>query len=186
MNRTLRAIRDRASNRGQSGFVLLAGLTVWLLVGGVMMSVLLDMTLNATQRATFDAQRAQQLRGIDAAMETALLVIQTDGTGTVAVPDGKGGCAAGPGGAPELRYEDGLGAVIEVTASCDPPSVADGPVVVRLRSRVVEPATSVLLVGSARLEVTPIKGAGNRVKVDEWSVVTPPDVRDVDIAAGSN
>lgn len=165
----------QSTRRGQSGFALLAGMAVWALVGGVMMVALLGMTLSASTQADMGSARAQRLRAIDSALETAVAVIQMDPSGRIALPTGDGGCAQPLGDGGGLSYEDGTGNSVVVTATCDGSTEKGATREMRLTARVTEPASPRLLLGSAQLEVTPLIGPGNEVTVVGWSLTAPPD-----------
>ncbi len=158
------------SQRGQGGFVLIAGLAVWLLVGGVAMIALLQMTISATTQARIQAEKAQQERAIDSALETAVTQIQIDPSGRIGQPTGKddGSCdAALANSGADLVVDDGLGNSITVTASCWGSTKKGEVHQVVLDARV---AGSDATVGSAELDVVKAKGPGNNVTVQSWSV----------------
>jgi type II secretory pathway pseudopilin PulG len=170
--------RRQDVHRGQSGFVIMAGLTVWTLVGGITMAALLTMTMLSTNVASKDDVRAQQLRAIDAALETAVVAIQVDPSGRVGLPSGDGSCVEPVGGPKGLEYADGLGTTVVVSSTCtgstDPNAVHE----VALRARVVGADEASLLVGGAQLEVTPLVGPGNDVAVLRWSLTAPRSTPD--------
>lgn len=166
--------------RSQSGFAILAGLMVWMMLGGVLMVALLNMTMAANTQAINDATRAQQLRAVDAALETTVAAIQVDPSGRVGLPTGKGGCEEQVGTPDGLFYDDAEGNTVQVTASCYGSGDKQAERTVSLTARVVEPTTSRLLVGSAQLSVTPLRGPGNEVTVLNWSLTAPPDDTDLD------
>lgn len=172
-------LRARRRHRGQGGFAVMAGLMVWMLVGGVTMAALLNMTLSANQQAANDATRAQQLRAIDAALETTVVAIQVDPSGRVAAAAGDGACVQQPGTDKGLFYDDDRGRTVQVTATCVGEVGEDESRTVSLTARIVEPATPSLLVGSARLLVEPLKGPGNEVTVLSWSLTSPPEDGDL-------
>ena len=113
-------VADRRSRRGQQGFILITGLAVWTLVGGVVMFALLGMTVAAAKLASAQAANAQEARAIEGALETAMVVVQTDQSEQLSVPaDKTGGKCGAPLGREtgNLGVEDGLGNVVTVEAT---------------------------------------------------------------------
>jgi septal ring-binding cell division protein DamX len=163
----------RAERGGQSGFVIMAGLAVWTLVGGLTMAALLSMTMLSTNLASSDDERAQQLRAIDGALETAVVAIQVDPSGRVGLPAGDGTCVEPVGGEQGMTYADGLGTTVVVSSTCTGSTDPDATHEVALTARVDDPDEVALLVGSAQLEVTPLVGPGNDVAVLSWSLTAP-------------
>ncbi|HNJ22705.1 MAG TPA: hypothetical protein PLF94_05165, partial [Microthrixaceae bacterium] len=172
-------IRDAASARwarrgGQSGFVVMAGLAVWMLVGGIVMTSLLGMTLSVAQQSKLQAEASRDARAIDGALEVAVATLQTDSTGKAGVPTGKGdgSCVAGVGprgGALVVPGDDESGGPVTVSATC---SGTAGSTEVH---RVVLTATTAdgSGTGSAALSVVAAEGGGNDVAVDSWVVDDP-------------
>lgn len=157
-------------HRGQGGFALLTGLAVWLLVGGVTMLALLDMTMSATRQVKVQQESAQQVRAIEGAMDTAISLIQVDASGRRSTPTGKEdlSCEEPLGGSDSgLVVEDGMGNTVTVTATCWGPTKVDGAVRVDLSARL--PGT-VDRTGSAELEVVAAKGRGHNVTIRRWSI----------------
>ena len=166
--------RDRRASQGQGGFVIMAGLMVWMTVGGMAMVALLSMTTSATMQATQQATRAQQLRALDAALETAVVEVQIDPSGRVGQPTGKddGSCESELGASGKgLVYDDGLGNQVTVTSSCSGSTKKNEPHQVRLSAHL---DSSKVTVGGATLEVVKAKGPGNDVTVLDWSLAVPP------------
>jgi hypothetical protein len=184
VERRLRTFIDRRRRAvGQSGAVLLAGLMVWTLTGGIVMAALLDMTTSSLLIAQRSSEQAQQLRAVDGALETAVAAIQIDPSGRVGLPDGKdsGGCAADLGdrdGA--MRYDDGLGNEVLVTAACWGSTKKSVPHEVVLTARPTGPGAA----GTAQLEVVAAKGPGNDVRVLGWSLFPTTDEAEGETGGG--
>lgn len=169
-------LRRRVAARGQGGFVIIAGLAVWMLVGGVLMIALLDMTFSATRQASIGSLRSQQTRALDAALETAVAGIQIDPSGRVGLPTGKddGGCASGLGPAGEgLTYDDGMDNTVLVTMACWGSTKKDEPHRVELTATMVGPGAPARMTAGAELEVVAAKGPGNDVTILSWNLATP-------------
>lgn len=163
----------RSASRGQGGFVILTALGVWMLVGGVVMVALLGMTLSVTSQAAIQRERAQQIRAVDGALETAVAQVQIDPSGRVAQPTGKddGSCAAGlDNSKDEFVVDDGLGNAVTVTASCSGSTKKGDVHQVDLVARLGSPDGPPAAVGRAELDVVKAKGPGNDVAVLSWSV----------------
>ena len=165
-------ISDRSAVRGQGGFVIMAGLAGWMLVGGVVMTALLGMTLSVAQQAHLQSEAAQTARSLDGALQVAVAQIQTDATGTVGVPNGKGDgvCVAGVGPKGGKLAVAGLdasaSASVIVTASCSGPTEKGRVHQVVLTARTADGAATAW----AALSVVAAIGGGNDVSVDEWIV----------------
>lgn len=163
-------IAARSAARGQGGFVIMAGLAGWMLVGGVVMTALLGMTLSVAQQARLQSEAAETARSLDGALQVGVVQIQTDATGAVGVPNGKGDgvCVAGvgPKGGKLAVSVPGSSASVVVTAACSGPT-AKGRV-----HQVVLTATTAngAATGWAALSVVAAIGGGNDVSVDEWVV----------------
>lgn len=169
-------LRTRVASRGQGGFVIIAGLVVWMLVGGVTMVALLSMTTSATRQASIGSLRAQQMRALDAALETAVAEIQIDPSGRVGLPTGSddGSCQSGLGTTGEgLSYDDGMGNTVLVTATCWGSSKKSELHRVELSARVVGPDAPERMTATAELAVVAAKGPGNDVTVSSWNLATP-------------
>lgn len=176
-------VERRRRARGQGGAVLLAGLMVWTLTGGIIMAALLDMTTSSLLIAQRSSEQAQQLRAVDGALETAVTAIQIDPSGRVGLPDGKdtGGCAADLGGRDgALRYDDGLGNEVLVTATCWGSTKKSVPHEVTLTARPSGDGAA----GTAQLEVVAAKGPGNDVRVLGWSLYPSTDEADGETGGG--
>lgn len=154
----------------------MAGLTAWLLVGGSMVVVLLDMALAAGLRSEVDARRAEELRALDSAIETAILQYQVDTTGRLGARAADGSCVDQPGGAEGYRYDDQLGNEVVVRSSCEGPDASGDGHLVQLSARLVDAGGG--LVAAARIETTPVKGAGNRVTILGFETVPTPAAAD--------
>lgn len=168
-----RACRVRIEATGQGGFVILAGLTTWLLTGGIIMIVLLDMTLSATMQAQVQHRRSQQLRVVDGALETAIAQIQVDPSGRIGQPTGEddGSCEAGLAGPDgELVIDDQLGNQVRVTATCWVSTDKSSTHKVDLVARLAEAAGGPGPTGAATLAVAKAQGPGNNVTVESWTV----------------
>ncbi|UDY34033.1 cellulose binding domain-containing protein [Dermatobacter hominis] len=164
------AVRARIAQRGgQGGFVIMAGLAAWLLVGGVVMTALLGMTLSVAQQARVQREGSQAARAVDGALEVGVTQLQVDRTGKKGVPTGKGdgSCRAGVGSnGGDLVIDAGTDGLVVVTASCSGPAAADQVHRVVLTAS----ATGSGVVGSAALAVVAAPGGGNDVVVDSWTV----------------
>ena len=147
----------------------MAGLAVWLLVGGVVMTALLGMTLSVAQQARIQREGSQAAREVDGALEVGVVQLQVDRTGKKGVPTGKGdgSCRAGVGSnGKDLVVDAGDDGRVTVTASCSGPAAADQV------HRVVLTATveGTGVVGSAALAVVAAAGGGNDVVIESWTV----------------
>ncbi len=168
----VRLRRRIARGRGEQGAVVMAGIAMWMLVGGVAMTTLMSMSLSVAQQASMQAKASEAAREIDGALQVGVVQIQIDDSGTKGVPIGKaeGGCASGlgPGGA-VLAVDGGGDAPVVVTSNCfgstDPRQV----------HRVVLTAAvkGASVTGSAALQVVAAPGGGNDVVVDSWTVGDP-------------
>ena len=168
--------RRRRGRRDQRGAALIAGLSVWLLVGGVVMAALLQMTLSASRVASIGVERAQEVRALDGALETAVVVVQTDPSGRRAMPsdDADGSCLSELGTANAgLAYDDSLGNTVTVTSSCSGPTEADEPRRVELTATLDDPAAPDRMTATAVLEVVDVSGVGSEVTVLEWNLASP-------------
>ena len=165
-------IGRRSAVRGQGGFVIMAGMAGWMLVGGVVMTALLGMTLSVAQQAHLQSEAAENARSLDGALQVAVAQIQTDATGTVGVPNGKGDgvCVAGVGPKGGKLAVAGLdasaSASVIVTASCSGPTEKGRVHQVVLTARTADGAATAW----AALSVVAAIGGGNDVSVDEWIV----------------
>ncbi len=167
MNRLRRRLE---LDRGQGGFIVMAGLAVWLLVGGLVMTALLGMTLSVLQQAKVQSENSQAARAVDGALEAGITNLQIDATGRKGVPTGKedGSCLAGlanNGKDLVVAATDGVGAVT-VTTACSGPASADQLHRVILTATTKESG----VVGSVAAMVIAAKGGGNDVVIDSWTV----------------
>lgn len=162
----------RLRHRGQGGFAILTALAIWMMVSSVVMVALLGMTVSVTEQAQAQEEEAQQVRAVDGALETAVVVIQTDPSGKVAVPTGKDdGCAAGLDHSGDaLVLDDGLGDLVSVTAACSGPTDADAVHRVVLTADVFDEDGTPALAGRAELDVVKAKGPGSDVTVLTWAI----------------
>jgi cellulase/cellobiase CelA1 len=158
--------------RGQGGIALMAVLVVWVLVGGLGMVALLNMTATSTRIAAAQRESAQQARALDAAMETAVNLIEQDPSGRMSDPDadGSGDCLGrlGRPGDDGVGYDDGLGTWVRVRSECRPTD--SGLVEVRLTAHLDDAAAPA---GSAVLLVADRQGPGTTVSVRHWSLRGP-------------
>lgn len=180
--RPVRRLRRRVARRGQSGFVLIAALTVWVAVSGVTMIALLGMTLSSSRIATAQAETAVIRRAVDAALEVAVTQIATDPSGRAGTPAaaGDGGCAGGPGrGSDEtLTYADPSGVAVEVDSRCLPDPTGGDRHRVQLLATVTagaEGGRSARGGGSALIELD--GDGGSTIAVLRWhiDVANPPE-----------
>lgn len=148
----------------------MAGLAVWLLVGGLVMTALLGMTLSVLQQTKIQTESSQVARAIDGALEVGITNLQVDTTGRKGVPTGKedGSCLAGlatNGKNLVVAAVDGVGPVT-VAISCSGPAAADQ------LHRVVFTATTKEsgVVGSVAAMVIAAEGGGNDVVIESWTV----------------
>ncbi len=172
------AVYARWADRGaQSGFVVMAGLAVWMLVGGVVMTALLGMTLSVAQQSKLQAQASRNARSVDGALEVAVATLQTDPTARAGVPTGRGdgSCAAGlgsGGGDLVVAGDESTGVPVTVYISCSgAPSAKEIHRVVLIATTSDRSVT-----GSAALSVVAGERGGNDVAIDSWVVADPTAV----------
>ncbi|UDY37961.1 hypothetical protein [Dermatobacter hominis] len=117
--------------RNESGFALVAGLMVWVLLCGVTLIALLSMTMSSSKIAVRNAVDSRQTRAADSAMESAVNQIRMDPAGTIgrATAAADGSCVAGLGTGSGLDFTDESGTEVRVTAECDtsPQTLPDVP-----------------------------------------------------------
>lgn len=176
-SRLSRFITGRVAQRGQGGFIILAGLAMWTLVGGMMMAALLGMTLSSQAIAAIGSERSQQARALDSALELAVVALQVDSSATVGVPTGKNGeCKAGPGkdrkAGQSLLYDDTLGNVVEVSMRCFGETNPADPHIVRLTAT-LGPDAPTRMFARAELEVVRLPIGRNDVIVLSWQLASP-------------
>jgi hypothetical protein len=106
--------------RGESGFALIAGLMIWILLCGVTLVALLSMTISGSKVAVQQAVDSRQVRAADSALEAAINRIRMDPAGAIGQVDSSGNCATGlgPSGS-DLDYADGSGTDVTVSGECE-------------------------------------------------------------------
>jgi Tfp pilus assembly protein PilX len=124
-------LRRPVRRRNQSGFALVAGLMVWVLLCGVTLIALLSMTMSSSKIAVQQAVDSRQTRAADSAMESAVNQIRMDPAGTIgrATAADDGTCVAGLGTGSGLDFTDEQGTEVRVTAECEtsPQTLPDVP-----------------------------------------------------------
>lgn len=117
-----RPLTARGRRAGQSGFALIAGLMIWVLLCGVTLIALLNMTMSSSRVAVQQAIDSREVRASDSALDAAVNQIRMDPTATVgqatSADDGSCQTGLGPSGT-GLSFDDKVGTSVRVTAECE-------------------------------------------------------------------
>lgn len=106
----------------------MAGLMVCVLVCGVTLIALLDMTEGATRGASIQARASRESRALDAALDAAVHQVRSDPDRLIGAPGGADTCARQVGAADGdgLRFADETGVEVVVVARCETPQPGVG------------------------------------------------------------